>query len=86
MKKMFKGSTQQIKYFKYDIGNTYKVGNTKESKGKTFHYCDTPNHCDRAKWHTHAATDYSVCKKWLRKQDKHGTAGPPAPEKKCKQC
>ena len=80
-KKQFsKGSPPWLKHFKDENGNKYKIGDTKDFKGKTFHYCDTPNHRDRAKWHTHAAADCSVRKKWLRKQDEDGTSGSPGTE------
>ena len=74
-KKFSKGTPPWIKHFKDSDGNKYKIGDTKEFKGKTFHYCDTPNHRDRAKWHTHAATDCSVRKKWLRNQDESNVSG-----------
>jgi len=62
-KKWSKGSSPWLKHFKDADGNKYKIGDTKDFKGKTFHYCDAPNHRDCARWHTHAAADCSVRKK-----------------------
>ena len=41
------------------------MGDTKNFKGKTFHYCDAPTHGYRIKWYTREAKDCSVRKKWL---------------------
>jgi len=73
-KKFAKGSPPWLKHFKDVDSNKYKISDTKEFKGKIFHYCDTPNHCDCTKWHIHAAVDCSICKKWLKKQDKDGAS------------
>ena len=63
-KKQFsKGSHPWLKHFKDADGNKHKIGDTKQFKGKTYHYCDTPHHRDCAKWHIYAVVDYSVRKK-----------------------
>ena len=79
-KKFFKGWPPWLKHFKDVDGNKYKIGDTKDFKGKTFHYCDTTNHRDRAKWYIHAAVDCSVRKKWLKKQDEDGASASNATE------
>jgi len=66
-KKFSKGSPPWLKHFKDADGNKHKIGDTKEFRGKTYHYCDTSNYRDRTKRHKHAAVDFSVCKKWLKK-------------------
>ena len=58
-----------------NLATAVHKGDTKDFKGKTFHYCDTPTHRDRAKWHTHAASDCSIRMKRLRKEDKDGASG-----------
>ena len=48
------------KFFKVPISNgsvEYKVGDTKDWNGTTWHYCDAPTHCDRIKWHTYPTTE-----------------------------
>ena len=40
-----------IKHFEDSDGTLYKIGDTKEYEGKTFHFCDTPTHCNRIKWY-----------------------------------
>jgi len=56
-KKFSKESPPWLKHFK-DLNCTkHKIGDTKEFKGKIYHYCDTPSHCDRDKWRIHAAVD-----------------------------
>ena len=47
----------------------YKVGDTKEHKGATYHFYDAPNHRNRAKWHLHHAEECRVRKNWLKKQE-----------------
>ena len=79
-KKISKGPHPWLKYFKVADGIKYKIGDTKEFKGNNFHYCDTPTHRDRIKWHTHSATDYTVRKKWLRKQEEEGASESSLPE------
>jgi len=75
-----KGSPPWLKHFKDADGNKHKIGDTKEFKGKTYHYCDTPNYRDRTKRHIHTAVDCSVRKKWLKKQDKDGASASNATE------
>jgi len=53
-----------IYHFKLSAGVKYKVGDTKEFKGKTYHYCDAP-HRAHIKWHTHTPADCRVCQKFL---------------------
>ena len=48
-KKFSKGSTPWLKHFKDADNNKYKISDTKDFKGKIFHYYDTPNNCDGAK-------------------------------------
>jgi len=51
-----------LKYYKDADGTKFKVGDMKEVKGKTFHYCDAPTHRYRIKWHTHEVKDCLVRK------------------------
>jgi len=46
----------------------YKVGDTKEWKGTTYHFCDTPNHRGKIHWHTHATADCRTRQRWLAKK------------------
>lgn len=60
-----------IKHFKHKVnGNDVKdkVGDTKQWKGDTWHFCDCTNHRDRIKWHTHPATDCRTRKRWLKQK------------------
>ena len=47
----------------------FKVGDTKVWNGVTYHYCDSPNHRGRIRWHKHKAEECSTRKKWLAKQN-----------------
>jgi hypothetical protein len=48
-------------------GKNYKVGDTKEWKGQTYHYCDAPNHRNSTKWHTHPTPDCRTRAKWIER-------------------
>jgi hypothetical protein len=43
----------------------YKVGDSKVHNGKTFYFCDCPNHRDKLRWHVHPADTCRTRKKWL---------------------
>ena len=58
-----------IKHFKASDGTLYKIGDTKEYEGKTFHFCDAPTHRNRIKWHTHPADKCRVRKLWLKSKE-----------------
>ena len=58
-----------IKHFKASDGTLYKIGDTKEYEGKTFHFCNAPTHRNRIKWHTHPADKCRVRKLWLKSKE-----------------
>ena len=69
------GSTQRppkrkvptfINHYKSPDGTKYKIGDTQEFDGETFHFCDAP-HRNRVKWHTHSPDECRVRKDWLKK-------------------
>jgi len=68
-----------ICHFKSSAGVKYKVGDTKEFKGKTYHYCDAP-HCARIKWYTHCPVDCCVCQKFLQKKSVNEDTSTNAPD------
>ena len=49
------------------MGVKYKVGNSKESHGKTCYFCDIP-HCFCIKWHTHISDNFHTCIRILEDQ------------------
>ena len=55
-------------------GDKYKVGDTKEHVGKTFHYCDAPTHLNKTKWHTHATDSCRVRKFWIKSKEDNDSA------------
>ena len=46
----------------------YKVGDKKTWKNEVWHFCDAPNHRDRAKWHTHSAADCRTRQRWIERK------------------
>jgi hypothetical protein len=50
----------------------YKVGNTKEWNGDTYHFWDTQNHKANIKWHLHKAKTCRTRSKWLAAGSKPG--------------
>lgn len=46
-------------------GTAYKVGDTKDWKGTTYHFCDTPTHKRGIKWHRHSATECKTRQNWI---------------------
>ena len=40
-----------VKHYKSPCGIKYKLGDTKEFDGHTYHYCDAPTHRYLIKWH-----------------------------------
>ena len=62
-------------HWKYGTtGIKYKVGDTKEYGGKTFHYCDAPAHLKKIKSHAHSAESCRVRKFWLKSKDDDDSA------------
>jgi len=53
----------------------FKLGDKKEWKGSTYHFCDCPNHRARIKWHTHKPDDCNTRIRWLA--EKSGTTPSP---------
>lgn len=61
-----------VKHFKSSSGpdaTIYKVGDTKEFNGQTYHFCDCTTHRDRIKWHTHPASTCRTRLRWLQNKD-----------------
>jgi hypothetical protein len=54
-----------VTHYKDPSGKAYKVGDTKEWNGVEYHFCDTPNHRHRHKWHPHSAGDCRTRKSWI---------------------
>ena len=46
----------------------YKMGDTKKVKGKTWHYCDCPNHKGGVHWHMFPTKECRTRKRWLKKE------------------
>ena len=60
-----------IKHWQHNVNGKqikYKVGDTKNWKGETWHYCDCPNHRNCIKWHLHTAEDCTTRQRWLKKE------------------
>lgn len=55
----------------------FKLGDTKDWKGSTYHFCDCPIHRSRIKWHTHKPDDCKTRTRWLA--DKEGSTTTPSP-------
>ena len=58
----------------------YKVGDTRDFDGQTYHFCDCPIHRDRLKWHPFPYTECRLRTKWLAEKgvlEKNPTAPPP---------
>ena len=45
------------------------MGDKKEFNGETYHFCDTPTHRSRIKWHLHHPDDCRVRKIWMQKKE-----------------
>ena len=64
-----------VKHYKTKADGTgveYEVGDTKEWKGQSWHYCDAPNHKGGARWHTHSAENCRTRKRWMKENGKGG--------------
>ena len=46
-------------------GKPYKVGDTKEWNGVTYHFCDYPDHKNKCHWHKFPASECRNRKKWI---------------------
>jgi len=65
-----------ITHYKSAKGKKYKLGNTLDHKGVTFHYCNCPLHYNELKWHTHTPDQCGVCSRWLK--GKYSSPPPPS--------
>ena len=45
----------------------YKLGDKKDFTGKTFYFCDCPNHKNNAHWHPHPHNECRTRQRWLKK-------------------
>lgn len=59
---------RHYKHTKASDSPLYKIGDTKEWQGVTYHFCDAPTHRDRVRWHKHPPTKCNVRSRWLEKQ------------------
>ena len=72
-----------LKHYKSSSGadaTNYKVGDTRDFEGQTYHFCDCPIHRDRLKWHPFPYTECRLRTKWLADKgsiDKDPNAPPP---------
>ena len=48
-------------------GSHYKTGDTKMFESQKWHFCDSPNHCNKQKWHLHSADVCKNRKQWMQK-------------------
>jgi len=58
-----------VRHFKASTSPDAKpfvVGDSKIWDGKTWYFCDCPNHRDRIKWHTHTAESCRTRQRWLQ--------------------
>ena len=55
-----------LKHYNDSTDKKYKIGDTKEHDGSTFHFCDAPTHKDQLKRHTHSRDQCCVRKAWLQ--------------------
>ena len=75
--------TPFLKHYKSSSGadtTNYKVGDTRDFEGQTYHFCDFPIHRDPLKWHPFPYTEYRLRTKWLADKgyiDKDPNAPPP---------
>ena len=61
-----------LRWFKSSAGAEgvpFKVGDTKSFQGKTWHYCDCPNHKGGARWHPHKTSACRTRQAWLKNKD-----------------
>jgi len=57
-----------VTHLKSSEGTNYKIGDTLDHDGATFHYCDCPLHRNKLKWHSHHPDQYRIRNRWLKEK------------------
>lgn len=58
-----------VTHYKSAAGDKYKLGDTLNHEGATFHFCDCPLHRNKLKWHTHTPDQCRIRTRWLKGKD-----------------
>ena len=59
-----------------DRPNTCRSETTETATWATYHYCESPNHRFKVRWHKHKADDCSVRKRWLQTEETKSKSKP----------
>lgn len=55
-----------VTHYQNSHGVKYKIGDTLNSNGTSFHFCDCPLHRNKLKWYTHHSDKSRIRNFWLK--------------------